>query len=91
METTPNLLLADRNSPANQWLRENPLVLAVGMCVLGAALLYFGMVGLKSGRARDQYGNELKGGMATFSSVVRLVAGIGLICAAGYVLVFGAW
>jgi hypothetical protein len=91
METPPNLLLADRNSPANQWLRENPLVLAAGMCFLGLVLLYFGVVGLRSGTTKDKFGNELRGGMATLSSVIRVVAGIGLICMAGYLSIFGAW
>ncbi|TWU42686.1 hypothetical protein [Novipirellula artificiosorum] len=84
-------ILADRNSAANQWLRENPLVLSAGMTVLGCALLYFGVAGLKSGTARDKYGNELTGGLAKLSSLVRFIGGIGLIGTAIYIAIFGAW
>ncbi len=83
--------MADRDSPTNQWLRENPLVLAAGMATLGLVMLYFGVVGLKSGVTSDKYGNELKGGVAATSSIIRLVVGIALICIAGYISIFGAW
>lgn len=91
MELIHTLLIADRNSPANKWLRENPLVLASGMGVLGLVILYFGVMGLRSGVTRDKYGNQLSGGVATFSSVVRLIFGIGLVCTAIYISIFGAW
>ena len=91
MTSFQTFLLADRNSPANKWLREHPLVLAAGMAAIGATLLYFGVVGLRSGVTRDKYGIELRGGLAKFSSLARTVAGIGLICTAIYISIFGAW
>ena len=84
-------LLADRNSPINVWLRENPMVLSGIFGVIGLVLLYFGIVGLMSGKAKDKYGNELTGGVAMLSSVVRAVAGVGLIGMAIYISIFGAW
>ncbi|MEM7477361.1 MAG: hypothetical protein AAF483_20445 [Planctomycetota bacterium] len=85
------ILLADRNSPANQWLRENPLVLAGIMGLIGAALVFFGILGLKTGTAKDKYGNEMTGGLAQFSSIVRLIGGVAAIGAAIYIAIFGAW
>ncbi len=87
----PFTLIADRNSPTNVWLRENPIVISAFCAVLGFGLLYFGVAGLKSGKTKDKYGNELTGGTAIFSSVVRLIAGIGAIGTAIYVALFGAW
>ena len=84
-------ILADRNSAANVWLREHPFVLAAGMALLGATLLFFGVIGLKSGTTKDRYGNEMTGGLATASSVVRTVGGIALLGCAVYVSIFGAW
>lgn len=84
-------LLADRNSAANQWLRENPLILGLIMGVIGIVLLCFGIAGLKAGTTRDKYGIELSGGTAMISSIVRLVAGAALIGMAIYVSLFGAW
>ncbi|MEO1529167.1 MAG: hypothetical protein AAFX06_27415 [Planctomycetota bacterium] len=91
MNFVAELLLADRDSAANQWLREHPLVLAAGMFVLGTLLLFFGIVGLKSGVTKDKYGNVMTGGLAKLSSVVRVIGGIGLLCCAIYVSIFGAW
>ncbi len=85
------VLLADRNSPANVWLREHPLVISVIAGLLGMTLLYFGIVGLKNGVTKDQFGNELTGGVAAVSSVVRLVVGVGAIGVAIYVSIYGAW
>ncbi|MCA9222598.1 MAG: hypothetical protein KDA71_19865 [Planctomycetales bacterium] len=85
------VLLADRNSPTNQWLRENPLVLGLIFGVLGIALLYFGITGLKAGKTRGKYGRELSGGAAMVTSIIRLVAGVGLIGTAIYMSIFGAW
>lgn len=86
-----NILLANRNSPANQWLRENPIVLSAIMALIGSALLYFGVVGLRSGSTKDKYGNELTGGLAALNSIVRAIAGALAIGAAIYVAIFGAW
>lgn len=88
---SPFILIADRNSPTNVWLRENPIVISLVAGVLGIALVYFGVVGLKSGTTKDKYGNELTGGVAALSSVARLIAGIGAIGVAIYVAIFGAW
>jgi len=85
------ILLADRNSPVNVWLRENPLVISAVAGILGITLIYFGVIGLKSGTTKDKYGNELTGGMATLNSSVRLILGIGAIGVAVYVGIFGAW
>lgn len=84
-------LLADRNSPTNVWLRENPMVLSAGMALLGIVLLYYGVLGLKTGTTRDKYGNEMTGGLAALGSIARTIAGVGLIGAAIYVALFGAW
>ena len=85
------ILLADRNSAANVWLRENPLVISAIALILGIALIYFGVVGLTRGTTKDKYGNELTGGVATLSSAVRLIAGVGAVGVAIYVAMFGAW
>ena len=58
-----------RNHAANQWLREHPAVLGGGALLIGAALLYFGVVGLMTGKTKDKRGNELTGGVAAVSSV----------------------
>ena len=84
-------LLADRNSPTNVWLRENPLVLSAGMALLGLVLLYYGVAGIKSGTTRDKYGNEITGGLAAIGSYARAIAGVGLIGTAIYIALFGAW
>ena len=84
-------LLADRNSAANVWLRENPLVITAGALVLGSVLVYFGIAGLKSGETKGKYGNQLSGGTASMVSVLRLVMGIGVIGVGIYVAIFGAW
>ncbi|WP_144056617.1 MULTISPECIES: hypothetical protein [Rhodopirellula] len=88
---SPYTLIADRNSPTNVWLRENPLVISLVAGVLGIALVYFGVVGLKTGATKDKYGNEVTGGVAVLSSVARLIGGIGAIGVAVYVAIFGVW
>ena len=87
----PIILFADRNSAANVWLRENPLVLSAIAVVIGLALLFFGITGLTSGSTQGKFGNTLSGGSATAVSVVRLIGGIGAILFAIYVAMFGAW
>lgn len=85
------ILLADRNSPANVWLRENPLVLSAIAGLIGVALVGYGVVGLISGTTRDKHGNQQSGAVAALSSIVRLILGIGAIGFAIYVAIFGAW
>ncbi|MEM6257313.1 MAG: hypothetical protein AAGI37_03245 [Planctomycetota bacterium] len=85
------LLIADRNSPVNAWLRENPLVLSAGFTVLGIILLYFGVVGLKTGETRDKYGIKMTGGIASLASWARAIAGVAVILVAVYIAFFGAW
>ena len=82
--------LTDRDSAINAWLGENPLVLGAVFGLLGLGLVYFGAVGLRSGTTKDKYGNELTGGRAKLSSVVRIVAGIAAVGFAIYVSIFGA-
>lgn len=87
----PLFLVADRNSAANQWLRENPLVLSGIFGVIGLVLLVIGIMEIRSGKSTDKYGNEMTGGLAFFSAMVRVVAGGGMLCAAIYISIFGAW
>ena len=79
-----------RNEAANRWLEENPAVLGGGALLLGAVLLYFGVVGLMTGKTKDKRGNEMTGGAAAISSVVRALMGLGAIGFGIYVLCFGA-
>ena len=70
-------LLAQRgaDSPANKWLNENPLILGLIAFVIGAVLAGSGAYELQKGVAHDKYGNEIKGGLGAFTSVIRIVAG----------------
>lgn len=72
------LLLAQRgaNSPANRWLNNNPVVLGLIFIAIGGALVFFGVRELKSGVARDKYGNEVTGGMGKLIASVRVIGGL---------------
>lgn len=63
------------NSAANKWLNENPVVLGLLAIGLGIVLAGSGFFELKSGVSRDKYGNEIKGGLGKFTSLVRIVFG----------------
>lgn len=71
----------DKDSPANQWLNEHPAVLGAGFLALGAILCIAGIRELRSGVAKDKYGNEVSGGLGRTMSVVRVVGGV---AAAGF-------
>jgi uncharacterized membrane-anchored protein len=77
MKIVSLLMLAQRGakSPVNQWLDENPLVLGLIAILLGAVLAGSGVYELKKGVAHDKYGNELRGGMGNFASIIRIGAG----------------
>ncbi|MEL7496268.1 MAG: hypothetical protein AAFN77_01570 [Planctomycetota bacterium] len=87
----PIFLLADRDSAANQWLRENPLVLSGVITVFGIVFLFLGISGLKSGKVTDKYGNEIEGAWAKFLSIFYLVFAALAFGAATYIALFGAW
>lgn len=71
------LLMAQRdNSPVNVWLRENPLVTGLLFVAIGGVLLFFGVKELKSGVARDKYGNEVSGGLGKVIAIVRVIGGV---------------
>lgn len=78
------LLLAQRgaDSPANMWLNENPLVLGLIAILIGGALAGSGVYELRKGVSRDKYGNEIKGGLGKFTSILRVVFG-GAACVFG--------
>ena len=44
--------------------------------VIGGLLLSFGVRDLRRGVARDKFGREVSGGMATLISVVRVIGGV---------------
>ena len=85
------LLLAQRgaDSPANKWLKENPLVLGCLFLLIGAVLAGSGVYELRKGVSRDKYGNEIKRGLGKFTSILRVVVG-GAACVFGvYKLIAG--
>ncbi|MCA9184375.1 MAG: hypothetical protein R3E01_25665 [Pirellulaceae bacterium] len=84
------IMIGDRDSSANRWLREHPLVLGGFTGVIGLLLLFYGISGLKSGSPRGKFGVQLTGGAATVTSMIRLIMGIGLLIFAAYVAFFGA-
>ena len=88
---TDLILLAQNGaeSDANQWLDKNPLVLGLIFLAIGGLLVFFGLKELKSGVARDKYGNEITGGMGKAISLIRLVLGVGLCGFAIYKMVAG--
>ena len=85
------LMLADRrNSAENQWLRENPIILSLIFGGLGAIALYYGIVGLKTGRTVGKQGNEITGRMAQITSIIRAIIGSAFLAVAIHTLLFGA-
>ena len=85
------MMLAQRgaNSPANVWLRENPLVLGLLALLLGVVLAGSGAYELRKGVAHDKYGNVIPGGMGQLMSIIRIVFGI-VVCLFGlYKIVAG--
>ncbi|MCR9201371.1 MAG: hypothetical protein NXI04_22230 [Planctomycetaceae bacterium] len=63
------------NSAMNKWLNENPAVLGLLAIGLGVVLAGSGIYEMQSGVTRDKYGNEIKGGLGKFTSVVRILFG----------------
>ena len=74
---------------ANQFLDDNPLVLGLIFLLIGGLLAFFGVKELKSGVARDKYGNEITGGLGKGIALMRLVLGIGLCGFAIYKMLMG--
>lgn len=73
----PILLLLQRNanSPINKWLNENPLILGLLSLIIGIVLAGSGIYELRQGVSRDKHGNEIKGNLGKFTSIIRIVAG----------------
>jgi uncharacterized membrane-anchored protein len=71
------LLLVQRgaNSPINQWLNENPLVLGLLSLIIGIVLAGSGIYELRKGVSRDKHGNEIKGSLGKFTSILRISIG----------------
>lgn len=72
------LLLAQRgaDSPVNQWLAANPMILGLIFLAIGGLLLGTGIYGLMSGSTQDKWGNEMTGGMGAIMSVIRVIGGV---------------
>ncbi|MEI7688283.1 MAG: hypothetical protein WCL32_25030 [Planctomycetota bacterium] len=81
-------LLAQQRRDANEWLARTPLVLVLGALALGLALVGWGVAGLLSGRAKSKWGAEFEGNKAAVISIVRLVAGVGLLAFGVYKAAF---
>jgi uncharacterized membrane-anchored protein len=75
MNTILLLVRSDANSPINKWLNENPLVLGLLSLMIGIVLAGSGIYELRQGVSRDKYGNEIKGGLGKFTSIIRIVIG----------------
>jgi hypothetical protein len=75
MNTTLLLLQRGANSPINKWLNENPLVLGLLSLIIGIALAVSGINELRNGVSRDKRGNEIKGGLGKFTSILRIAIG----------------
>ena len=69
------LVQRDPNSPINQWLNENPFVLGLLALIIGIVLAGSGIYELRNGVSRDKSGNEIKGSLGKFTSIVRIVIG----------------
>jgi uncharacterized membrane-anchored protein len=63
------------NSPINKWLNENPLVLGLISLTIGIVLAGSGIYELRKGVSRDKYGNEIKGNLGKFTSILRIAIG----------------
>ena len=83
------LAQSDPNSPINQWLNQNPLVLGLIILVIGVILVVTGSRELQRGVAIDKYGKEYTGGMGQFISIVRVVGGMMACGFAIYKMTFG--
>jgi hypothetical protein len=68
--------LLARNEAANQWLNDNPLVLAAIFGVLAAVLLATGIRSLLTGQATGKWGTQHEGGMALFLGGIRVLGGV---------------
>jgi uncharacterized membrane-anchored protein len=75
MNTTLLLIQRDANSPINQWLNKNPLVLGLLALIIGIVLAGSGIYELRNGISRDKNGNEIKGSLGKFTSILRIVIG----------------
>ena len=75
MNTTLLLLQRGANSPINQWLNENPLVLGLLALIIGIVLAGSGIYELRNGVSRDKSGNEIEGNLGKFTSMLRIVIG----------------
>jgi thiol:disulfide interchange protein len=69
------LVRGDANSPINKWLNENPLVLGLLALMIGIALAGSGIYELRNGVSRDKRGNEIKGNLGKFTSILRIAIG----------------
>jgi hypothetical protein len=77
------------DSAVNQWLADNPFMLGVIFIVIGGALAAYGFFELRSGVARDKYGNEIGGGLGRGLAIMRVVIGLGCAGFAIYKMVAG--
>jgi len=71
------MYLLARNEEINAWLEEHPAVLGGMFIVLGFVLLTFGLIALRTGRARGKWGNEMEGPTAYLHGGVLTIAGAG--------------
>jgi uncharacterized membrane-anchored protein len=69
------LVRGDANSPINKWLNENPLVLGLLALIIGGVLAGSGIYELRKGVSRDKNGNEIKGNIGKFVSILRIAIG----------------
>lgn len=72
-------LLADAKDDFNQYLENNPAILGLGSMALGLLIGGWGVVELISGVSRDKKGRVLEGTSGKAASLIRVVAGLGLI------------
>ncbi len=82
-------LIVAQRSAANSWLDDNPLVLGLIFLALGGVLMWSGIRELKTGVAKDKYGNDITGGLGKAISLIRVVIGAGLCIFAVYKAVTG--
>ena len=84
-----SIQLLAQQTEADKWLDKNPLVLGLIFLAIGGLLVMYGVKELKSGVAKDKYGNEITGGFGKLIAGVRLLAGIGLCIFAIYKMIGG--